>query len=142
MRIRNGKIKLDPGEKRTGNFIVKDEREHMKLSDLGGLFTHRFSKRTPIGAFLKDAFDDMAGSDEGKKGIAAWISVLFTVCATVPDPQFMEGAFKCAEACMKRHPEAYGMPSSEGTDAENEQAAQEVKEMMEFEEKVKQMPDD
>lgn len=137
MRIKNGKPKLDPGEKRIGNFIVKDEDGHIKLSDIGGLFTHRMSKATPIGAFLKGAWDEMSADEQTKKGIGNWIAVIFTVFATVPDVDFMTEVYESAERCMQRHPEAYGMSAGPGAEEENAQVEREMKELMEFEESIK-----
>ena len=141
MRIRNGKLKLDANEKRIGNFIVRDENEHVKVSDLNQLFTHRTSKRTPVGMFLKQCFDGLASDESTGKGLGNWLAVIFTAFSVVPDVEWLEAVMAASEACMKRHPEAYGYPAGEPTEQEDAAAAQEVKEMMEFEEKVKQMPD-
>ena len=141
MKVRIGKIKLDPNERRVGNFVLRDEESHVKVMDINQIFTHRASKRTPVGAFLKHAFDDLADG-QTHDGIARWLAVIFTVFSTIPDVEFLSGVFDASKACMERHPEAYGMPATAGTDAENEQAETEMKEMAEFEEGVKNLPDE
>ena len=142
MRIKNGKVKLDACERRVGNFIIRDENEHVKVSDLNQLFTHRASKRTPIGMFLKQCFDALASDESTGKGLGNWLAVIFTAFSVVPDPEWLTDVYSASEACMKRHPEAYGYPAGEPTEEEDAAAVQEVKEMMEFEEQVKQMPDE
>lgn len=140
MKIKNGKIKLEPGEKRIGNFVIKDEKEHMKLFDINQVFTHRARKDVPIGMFLEDAYKTL-DDEKVKNGLGNWIAVIFTAFSVVPDMKFLEEVYAASEACMKRQPEAYGM-TPDGTDAENDEAAKEVKEMMEFEQEVKNLPDD
>ena len=141
MRIRNGKLKLDANEKRIGNFIVRDENEHVKVSDLNQVFTHRADKRTPIGLFLKQCYDKLGTEESTGRGLGNWLAVIFTAFSVVPDVEWLEAVMAASEACMKRHPEAYGMPKEEATPEQDERAAEEVKGMMEFEEKVRQMPD-
>lgn len=141
MRIRNGKLKLDANEKRIGNFIIRDENEHVKVSDLNQVFTHRADKRTPIGLFLKQCYDKLGTDESTGKGLGNWLAVIFTAFSVVPDPEWLTEVYNASESCMKRHPEAYGYPA-DATEHEDAAAAQEVKEMMEFEEQVKQMPDE
>ena len=140
MKIKNGKIRLDPCEKRIGNFIVKEEKEHMKVMDIGQVFTHRAGKRTPVGMFLKASFDDL--SDENTHaGVGNWLAVMFAAFATVPDADFLTDVYSASEACMMRHPDAYGMPEGAGTEPENELAEKEEREMMEFERNVRDLAD-
>lgn len=141
MKARNGKIKLDPNERRIGNFVIRDEVDHIKVMDIGQIFTHRASKRTPVGAFLKEAFDDLSDG-QTHDGIAKWLSVIFTVFSTIPDVEFLVDVFNASKACMERHPEAYGMPATAGTEDENAEVETEMKEMTEFEDGLKKMPDD
>lgn len=141
MRIKNGKVKLDPNEKRVGNFVIKDESEHVKVMDLGGVFTHRASKRTPVGLFLKGAFDDLSDR-QAHEGLANWFAVLFTLFSVVPDPEFLSAAFEAARSCIERHPEAYGEVASPGDDAENARVEDEMREMMQFEQEIKTLSDE
>lgn len=141
MRIKNGKIKLDPTERRVGNFIIKDEPEHVKVMDINQIFMHRASKRTPVGLFLKQSFDALSDGDV-HNGLRNWFAVLFTAFSVVPDPEWLTEVYNASEACIKRNPEAYGMPPGEGTEEENAQAEAGMKEMMDFENDLKNMPDD
>lgn len=141
MRIKNGKVKLDPNEKRVGNFVIKDESEHVKVMDIGGVFTHRASKRTPVGLFIKGAFDDLSDR-QTHEGLAHWFAVLFTLFSVVPDPEFLTAAFEAARSCIERHPEAYGEVASPGDDAENARVEEEMREVMQFEQEVGGLADE
>lgn len=142
MKVTNGTLKLAANEKRLGNFVVKLEKDHVKLFDINSVFTHRADRRTPVGQFLEMAYRDMKKSEELQRGIGNWFAVLFTVFSVVPDMEFMEEVYKASEACMKRHPEAYGASAEQPTDEEDAEIIREVKEMKEFEEDVRNMPEE
>ena len=143
MRIlKDNKIRLEKNERRVGNFVLKEEAEHMKICDIGGLFTHRAYKATPVGMFLKQSFDKLGSDEPTGRGLKNWIAVIFTVFATIPDMDFLNETYAAADACMHRHPEAYGAPISAGTEEENAEVEQEMREMMEFEKGMADLPDD
>ena len=99
---------MEAGEIRIGNYFIKEEKEHMKVMDLNSIFSFRINKNIPVGIFLSQAVEEIRKGDEShKKGIANWVAVLWTTMATVPDLEFLEAVYLCAEDCMKRHPEAY-----------------------------------
>jgi len=127
--LADGRIKLDANERRIGNFVLRDERTHIKFSDINQVFTHRAHKGTPVGMFLAGCFDDA----EKHKGLANWLAVIFAAFSTVPDVEFLTAVYEASKACMERHPEAYGMPASAGTEEENARVEREMKEMQEFE---------
>ena len=133
---KDNRLKLDSNERRIGNFVIRDEESHMKVMDINQIFTHRASKRTPVGAFLKGSYDALAKDEITGIGLKNWLSAIFTVFSVVPDKEFLENVVEQSKACMLRHPDAYGL-TPDGTDAEHDEAAKEVKEMVEFEEEVK-----
>ena len=142
MRIlKNNKLRLDKNERRIGNFVIKNEENHVKVMDVGQIFTHRADKRTPVGQFLEQCYDGLISNESTGKGLGNWLAVIFTAFSVVPDVEWLEAVMSASEACMKRHPEAYGYPA-DATEQEDARALEEVKGMTEFEEKVKQMPDD
>lgn len=136
--LKNNKLRLDKNEKRIGNFVVKSEENHMKVFDINSIFTHRAEKRTPVGQFLEQCYDKLGTEESTGRGLGNWLAVIFTAFSVVPDVEWLEAVMDASEACMKRHPEAYGMPKEEATPEQDERAAEEVKGMMEFEEKVKE----
>ena len=142
MKIKNGKVKLEAGEIRLGNFFIKEEKEHLKVTDLNAVFSFRINKGIPVGLFLAQAVDAIRkGEKDHERGIGSWIAVLWSVLCTVPDKEFLETAYLATEDCMKRHPEAYGM-KGDASEEEQEKAEGEVREMMDFEEEVKNIRDD
>ena len=52
MKTKNGKIKLEKGDIRVGNFVLSVEEQHIKVQDLNKYFTLRFHKRMPVGIWL------------------------------------------------------------------------------------------
>lgn len=133
-------LKLARNERRVGNFVIKDEENHIKVMDIGSLFTHRVSKGTPIGTYLKLAYDDLAKGGKGI-GLGNWIAVIFSAFSTVPDLEFLTNIYDASKACIERHPEVYGYPKERVSDEEDARIIEEERELKEFEEKVKQMPD-
>lgn len=138
MRVtKQNRVKLERGEKRIGNFILKREGSHMKVSDINEVFTHRVRRDVPIGMFLEDAYNELS-EENTMRGIGNYFAFLWAVSSVVPDVQFLQDAFKVSEECMKRHPEAYGMPSVEVSDGEDQEIIREEKELKEFEEELKE----
>lgn len=139
--LKNNKLRLDKCERRVGNFVIRNEENHVKVMDIGQIFTHRADKRTPVGQFLAQCYERLASDESTGRGLGNWLAVIFTAFSVVPDVQWLEEVMTASEACMKRHPDAYGMPAAPGTDEENAEAEAEMKEMMAFEEDLKKMPD-
>lgn len=139
---KDNKVKLARNERRLGNFVVKDETEHVKIMDIGQLFTHRASKNTPAGMFLKQCYDALTKDESTGRGLSNWIACLFTVFSVIPDVEFMEKIIDASRECMERHPEAYGYPATQPTDEEDARIIQEEKELRDFEERVKNTPDE
>ena len=138
---KDNRIKLAKNERRIGNFVIKNEAEHVKVMDIGQLFTHRAAKSTPIGQYLAICYDALEKGDSTGLGLRNWLSVIFAAFSVIPDIEFLERVITECEACLKRHPDVYGAPADPGTDEENAEAEAEAKEMMEFEEDLKKMPD-
>lgn len=136
---KDGKVKLDKGEVRVGNFFVRDEGEnkHIKVADLNSCFTIRVDKSMPLGIWL----DNMLKlGDKGHETIRTWCSAMWAVLSVAPDQEYVVGLVDAADANLKRHPDWYGYNPTDDDEA-NERAAQEVKEMKEFEEEIKNIDD-
>lgn len=138
MRIsQDGKIKLASNEKRLGNFIIKNEEHHVKVFDISQVFTYRVRKTTAVGKFLEMYYVNLADGNDFATGLKNYITVLYAVHSTVPDLEFLNRIYEVSEACMKRHPEVYGIPAGEPTEEDDANALDEVKGMTEFEEEVR-----
>lgn len=133
---RDNKLKLGAFEKRVGNFVIKYESTHMKVMDIGQVFTHRADKLTPVGMFLESCYKKLGTDENTGKGLANWMAVMFTVFSVVPDVDFLTAVMDASKACMERHPEAYGMPKQDVTDEEDARIIKEEREIAEFEEEV------
>ena len=135
-------LKLAKNERRLGNFVVKNEEAHVKVMDIGSIFTHRASKTTPIGQYLEICYDALSKGESNGLGLKNWMTVIFTAFSTIPDQEFLENVFKECEACMKRHPEVYGVPKEPVSDEEDARIIEEEKGLKEFEEEVRNLPDE
>lgn len=134
-------LKLAKNERRLGNFVIKDEDNHVKVMDINQIFTHRASKSTPIGQYLKISYDALASGESDGRGLKNWLTVIFTAFSTIPDLTFLENVFKECEGCMMRHPEVYGSPKEPVSDERDAEIIQEEKELVQFEEEVRALPD-
>lgn len=137
---KNGKIKLEKGEVRIGNFFVRDEgeNEHIRLTDLNSCFTIRVEKKMPLGIWL----DNILGmGDAGHESIKTYIAVMWSLLSVAPDQEFVTDVLAVSDRALRRHPEWYGYIPDDSDEA-NEEAANEVREIKEFEKELKEMPED
>ena len=144
MRItKDGKVKLEKGEVRIGNFFFRDEgeNEHIKVTDLNSCFTIRVLKRMPIGIWLENVIEMSRTDEVAVNTLKTWVSVMWSLLSVVPDDDFVKEIIGATEAALKRHQDWYGYNPSDD-DAENKDAPDEVREMKEFEEAVRNLPDE
>lgn len=135
---KEGKVRLEKGEVRLGNFFIRDEGEDkpIKVVDLNGCFSIRVSKRMPLGIWLTNI---MEMGEKGHETLRTWIATMWAVLSMVPDQEFVEGLVKTADACLERHPDWYGGRKGEATEEEDAAALEEVKNLNEFEEDVRKI---
>lgn len=132
---KEGKIRLEKGEIRIGNFFVRDEgeNEHIRLTDLNSCFTLRVWKRMPLGIWL----DNMLKMGEGGlDSIKAYIAMMWTTFSVAPDNDFVKDLLDASDANFKRHPEWYNS-NTDATEKEDASALEEVEGMSQLEEEVK-----
>lgn len=142
MRVtKKGNVKLEQNEVRVGNFFVKCEDDHIKIQDLNGVFSFRANRRMAIGIWLENVWSRAMNGDEGGiNTLKTYVATMWSVFSVAPDDEYIADALQMAGNAWDRHPEWYGGKREE-TDAENAEAETEVREMMEFEEEVRSMPD-
>ena len=104
---RFGKIKLESGEIRVGNFFIRDEgdNEHIKATDLNTCFTFRVRRAMPVGMWLSHL---MRLGDAGLGSIKTYLAVMWSVMSAIPDDEYMKALMDASKSCMSRHPEWYG----------------------------------
>ena len=105
MKTKDGKIKLEKGDIRVGNFVLSVEEQHIKVQDLNKYFTLRVHKRMPVGIWLDSL---IRRGDEGKDSLKTYIAVLWSVLSVAPDNEYMQDLIKAAQEGLARHPEWYG----------------------------------
>lgn len=134
---KEGKVKLEAGEIRIGNYFIKREKEHIKIQDLNAVFSLRLSVRMPIGVWLKSILEKGA---EGENTIKTYVAVMWSLISVVPDDELIQALLTNTQDALNRHPDWYGFKPNP-TEEEQVEAEQEGKEIAEFEQSLKEMPD-
>lgn len=133
---KEGKIKLADNDVRVGNFVASLGEKTIRLTDINENIRVAFSRKTLNGAYLEQAFED-----EKFHPALHLEAVTANFFLSVPkDAECLKKIMDALNENMERHPEVFG--KQEGTDEEHEAAAREVREMMEFEQEIKNLPDD
>lgn len=124
---KDGKIKLEKGEVRIGNFFFRDEgeNEHIRVTDLNSCFTIRVLKRMPLGIWLDNMIDLSKVDVNGGNTLKTWAAVMWSLLSVVPDDEFVRVLIKSTEEALNRHPDWYGYDK----DADDDEAIQDMKEM-------------
>ena len=138
MRVnKDGKVRLEKGEIRVGNFFVRDEGDNGYISaiDLNSCFKIRIQKRMPLGIWLGNIVET---GEAGHSTIKTWVAVMWSLLSVVPDDQFVKELMTSTNDALNRHPDWYGFDPN-GNDDE---AANEVREMVEFEQAAKEIEGD
>ena len=101
---KDGKLKLSKGERQIGNFVWKNEAEHIKITDINSNLSHRVSKTLNIGRMLEMALKERHDNYLGNYAAMVW---LFSNIVT--DEQFFLDIDKACVDCVNRHKEFYGI---------------------------------
>lgn len=109
---KQGKVRLEKGEVRVGNFFIRDEgdNKHIRIADINHYFTLRVWKRMPLGIWLSGM---MAKVDDGVESLKAFVSMMWSAFAVVPDNDFVNGILGASKEAFARHPEWYGAKKKE-----------------------------
>ena len=107
----------------------------MKVSKQGKVVITGADQRALVGQMLENAI-----KQKNDTFLHNYAAMIYYLNGVVPDQQFMTEVIKAAEACLKRHPELYGM--KEVSDEEDARIVQEEKELKEFEEEVRNLPEE
>lgn len=136
---KDGKVKLEKGEVRVGNFFFRDEGEdkYIRVTDLNSCFTIRALKRMPLGIWLDNMIDLSRVDVKGGDTLKTWAAVMWSLLAVVPDDEFVREIIKSTEDALNRHPEWYGYDKN----ADDDEALREVKEIKEMEEALRNLDD-
>jgi len=138
MRVnKDGKVRLEKGETRIGNFFVRDEGDngYVSVTDLNSCFKIRIIKRMPLGIWLGNI---MQMGEAGHGTIKTWVAVMWSLLSVVPDDGFVQEIIKSTEDALKRHPDWYGFDP----DGDDDEATEEMREMAGFEEEVRKLSEE
>lgn len=132
---KSGQVVLTKADYRVGNFVYSNYSDYVCLSDINRTIQTKVAKRTFVGQMLEDAI-----KSKMETFLHNYAGVMYYLNGIAPDQQFLEETFKSAQDCLERHPELYG--SATASDEEDQKIIQEEKELREFEEDVKKLPDE
>ena len=139
---KTGKVRLEANEVRVGNFFVKREENEIKLTDLNGVFHHSVNRRMPIGIWLENIWSRAyMGEETALVTLKTYIGTMWSLFSVAPDDEFISGLLEICKSALERHPQWYGVNPDAGEE-EDRKAAEEVKEMKEFEKELREAKDD
>lgn len=101
---KDGKLKLSKDERQIGNFVWKNEENHIKICDINSQMTHRVAKHLNIGRML-----EMALKEKKDQYLANYAAMTWLYSNIVTDEQFFLDIDKACVACVNRHKEFYGI---------------------------------
>lgn len=134
---RKGEIKLEKGEIRIGNYVLKEEKEHIKIQDINGMISWRFNSAfIGKGMFYKEMIARVKEGAEFAED--ALKNVIFTdhyVLSAVLDPDSMIEIVKTTTEQIKKHPELYGL-DPDMADEDDEKQLDAVKDLETLQEEI------
>ena len=104
MKVKKGKVKLEKGDRRVGNFVYSREKAHVKLQDIGGLFSFRVGEQLLAGQMLMSVIDD-----GGEAFLGNYAAVMYNTICCVPDVEFLTALQGAVRDCLNRHKDLYGI---------------------------------
>ena len=129
---KDGKLKLSKDERQFGNFIIKNETEHIKICDINSQMTHRVGKHLNIGRFL-----EMGLKEKDDNSLTNYATLLWLFSNILPDVEFVKDINKACTDCVNRHKDFYGI-KQDITPEEDKEMLQEAKETYEAIEELKE----
>lgn len=123
--------KVSGKDRRVGNFIYHREEDYIKVFDINGVISHRYSILTSKGMSLLSIYED--GNETALQNYAV---VMFNVLGCVPDGEFLQKVNEAALECINRHPELYGLKKDIGKE-EDDAILQEERELEEAKEEIR-----
>ena len=119
---KDGKLKFSKDERQIGNFIWKNEAEHIKICDINSAMTHRVAKHLNIGRML-----EMAIKERKDQYLANYAAMTWLFSNIVTDEQFFLDIDKACVDCVNRHKDFYGI-TEDITPEKDAEIIQEAKE--------------
>lgn len=115
------------------NFKYHDEENHIKISDIGDMFSVRLNKRsTNLGLLLV-----MAIKDKYNDFLETVAKLLLVIVSVAWDKEFCEDIMKAYLACLERNKKQYGL-KEDISEEEDKKILDEQRELHEAEEKLRE----
>lgn len=133
---KNNEVKLARNDIRIGNFVASLGEKSIRITDIGLAVRAAVSRDTFGGALLAMAFED----EKRREVLNLEASTLYYFLSTAKDQECYRDIVEALNRNVARHPDIYG--KGEGTDGEHEAAAREVRELRDFEDELKNLPED
>ena len=128
---KDGKLKLSKDERQIGNFVWKNEENHIKICDINSQMTHRVAKHLNIGRML-----EMALKERQDTYLANYAAMTWLFSNIVTDEQFFLDIDKACVDCVNRHKEFYGI-KEDITPEQDKEILEESKEVYDAIEELK-----
>lgn len=123
---RKGKIILQRGDYRAGNFVFHREARHIKVSATSGIVSWRIAIDTAVGYLVATAIQEKR--DEWLRTYAA---MNFSQLCVVPDSDYFTAHSEIVNRQAEKHPEFYGKEKPSENKEEDDKILQEEREMHE-----------
>ena len=108
--MRDGRVKLEDNELRVGDFFVKREREHIKITDLNGVFSFRSHAKSAVGRWLDGMWERARKDDKSaSRTLHTYIATMWSFHSVAPDDEYVKDALVATQNALDRHPEWYGV---------------------------------
>lgn len=122
---RKGRIILQKGDYRTGNFIFHEEENFVKVMASSGIISWRITKLSAIGQMVTIAI-----KEKREEWLKTYAAMNFSQLMIVPDSEYFVKHSQLLNDQTSLHPELYGV-KSDPSEEEDKQILQEEKELQE-----------
>ena len=126
-----GKVVLQHGDYRVGNFVFHKEPSHIKVTPISGIVSWRVAVETAIGWMLTEAL-----KEKHDNWLHMYASSTFSQLCIVPDQQFFKKHAELVNAQAELHPEYYGKERPTDDKGADDKILQEEKELAEDMERI------
>ncbi len=123
---RKGKIKLERGDYRVGNFVFHTESGHIKVTSTSGMASWRISLDSSVGMLVAEGI-----KEKQDKWLGIYAASVFSHLLVVPNSDFFVKHAELVNAQTAEHPEFYGKAKPTDDKAEDDEILKEEKELQE-----------
>ena len=123
---RKGKIRLQRGDYRVGNFVFHEEDNHVKVTATSGIASWRISRDTAMGMLVSNGI-----REKQDRWLGIYAACVFSQLLVVPDSDFFAKHAELINAQAEAHPEFYGKEKPTNDKTADDEILKEEKELQE-----------